>query len=206
VGLLKEDELVPYHGANSNAVNEVLRRLGTIISQSPSTLQKKVTESLCNLLRSEAAAQIFIRLCHAKADTPYVLIRELRIPARTVYNALTRLTQMGLVVESQPLRGSVRPGAKARVFALTGYEGEDIIEAVNRDRRARTPAYAEVKRIAQLLLDDYLPIISHGNTLDGTVYKAQINRIVRRECRGVHFLDVLPLIEVELKKQGLAVL
>ena len=197
---------MPYHGADSDAVNEVLQRIGAIISQSPSTLQKRITERLCNLLRSEAAAQVFIRLCREKADTPYVLTRELDIPPRTVYNALKHLRNMGLIVESQPFRGGVRPGAKAGVFALTGYEGEDLIGAVNRDRRARTPAYAEVKRIAQLLLDDYLPIISHGNTLDGTVYKAEINRIVRRECRGVHFLDVLPLIEVEMRNQGLAVL
>ena len=59
---------------------------------------------------------------------------------------------MGLVVESQPFRGGVRPGAKAGVFALTGYDPLDLLGAVNRDRLARTPAYAEVKRIAQLLL------------------------------------------------------
>ena len=197
---------MPYHGADSDAVNEVLQRIGTIISQSPTTLQKRVTERLCNLLRSEAAAQVFIRLCREKADTPYVLTRELDIPPRTVYNALKRLRNMDLIVESQPLRGTVRPGAKAGVFALTGYDPTDLLGAVKRDLITRTPAYAEVKRIAQLLLDDYLPIISHGNTLDGTVYKDEINRIVRRECRGVHFIDVLPLIEVELRNQGLTVL
>jgi len=197
---------VPYHGTDNDAVNEVLQSLGTIISQSPSTLQKKITKRLCKLLRSEAAAQVFIRLCREKADTPYVLTRELGIPPRTVYNALKRLRQMGLVVESQPLRGSLRPGAKAGVFALKGYEPEDLRGAVTRDRLARSPTYAEVKRLAQLLLDDYLPVISHGNTLDGRVYRAEINRIVRRECRGVHFVDLLPLVEVELRKQGLAVL
>ena len=197
---------MPYHGADSEAVNEVLQRLGIIISQSPSTLQNRITERLCNLLRSEAAAQVFIRLCREKADTPYVLTRELHMPSRTVYNALKRLRNMGLLVESQPFRGGVRPGAKAGVFALTGYDPADLQGAVKRDLIARTPAYAEVKRIAQLLLDDYLPIISHGNTLNGKVYKAEINRIVRRECRGVHFLDVLPLIEVELRNKGLVVL
>ncbi|MBC8223021.1 hypothetical protein H8E65_00405 [Candidatus Bathyarchaeota archaeon] len=197
---------MPYHGADSDAVNEVLQRIGAIISQSPSTLQKRITERLCNLLRSEAAAQVFIRLCREKADTPYVLTRELDIPSRTIYNALTRLRTMGLVVETQPFRGGVRPGAKAGVFALTGYDPADLLEAVARDRVLRAPSYAEVKRIAQLLLDDYLPIISHGNTLNGKVYKTEINRIVRRVCRGVHFLDVLPLIEVELKNKGLVVL
>ena len=196
---------MPYHGTDSDAVNEVLKRLGTIISQSPSTLQERITERLCHLLKSEATAKVFIRLCREKADTPFVLTRELHIPPRTVYNALTRLKNMDLVVESQPFRGGVRPGAKAAVFALTGYVPQNILGAVARDRIARSPAYAEVKRISQLLLDEYLPIISHGNTLDGTVYKDEINRIVRKECRGVHFIDVLPLIEVELRRRGLAV-
>ena len=195
---------MPYHGADSDAVNEVLQRIGAIISQSPSTLQKRVTERLCNLLRSEAAAQVFIRLCREKADTPYVLTRELDIPPRTVYNALKRLRNMGLIVESQPFRGGVRSGAKAGVFALTGYDPADLLEAVKRDWISRTPAYTEVKRITQLLLDDYLPVISHG--IDGKVYRAEINRIVRQECRGVHFSDLLPLVEVELRRQGLAVI
>lgn len=197
---------MPYHGADSDAVNEVLQRIGTIISQSPTTLQKRITERLCNLLRSGAAAQIFIRLCREKADTPFLLTRELDIPPRTVYNALTRLRQMGLIVESRPLRGVVRPGAKAGVFALTGYEAENLIGAVERDRHARTPSYTEVKRITQLLLDDYLPVISHGNTLKGKVYRVEIRPIVKRECRGTHFVDLLPLVEVELRRQGLAVL
>ena len=195
---------MPYHGADSDAVNEVLQRIGAIISQSPTPLQKRVTESLCTLLRSGAAAQIFIRLCSEKADTPYLLARELDIPPRTVYNALTRLRQMGLIVESQPLRGSVRPGAKAGVFALTGYQAENLLEAVQRDRHARTPAYTEVKRITQLLLDDYLRVISHRNM--GKAYRSEVNKIVRRECRGVHFVDLLPLVEGELRKQGLVVI
>ena len=197
---------MPYHGADSDAVNEVLQRLGTIISQSPITLQNRITEKLCTLLRSGATAQVYIRLCREKADTPYVLTQELDIPSRTIYNALTRLKQMNLVAESHPIRGAMRPGAKASVFALTGYEAEDIKGAVERDRLARSPSYAEVKRIAQLLLDDYLPVISHGNTLDGRVYRVEVNRIVRRVCRGIHFADLLPLVEVELRNQGLAVL
>jgi len=196
---------VPYHGTDITSINAVLLQVGTIISQSPDPFQAKITKRLCNLIRSEAAAQIFIRLCKTQADTPFVLIRELEMPARTAYNALTRLKQMELVVETQPLRGMVRTGAKASVFALSGYEPEALMGAMERDRFARSPAYTEVKRLAQLLLDDYFSTISKGNTLEGTVYRSAVNQVIRRECRGVRFGDIMPLIEVELKRQGLEV-
>ena len=195
---------MPYHGTDITSINAVLLQVGTIISQSPDPFQAQITKRLCNLIRSEAAAQIFIRLCKTQADTPFVLIRELEIPTRTTYNALTRLKQMELVVETQPLRGMVRTGAKASVFALSGYEPEALMAAMERDRLARSPAYTEVKRITQLLIDDYLRTISKG-TMD-QVYRAEVNAVIRRECRGVHFVDLLPLVEVELKRQGLEVL
>ena len=195
---------MPYHGTDITSINAVLLQVGTIISQSPDPFQAQITKRLCNLIRSEAAAQIFIRLCKTQADTPFVLIRELEMPARTAYNALTRLKQMELVVETQPLRGMVRTGAKASVFALSGYEPEALMAAMERDRLARSPAYTEVKRITQLLIDDYLRTISKG-TMD-RAYRAEVNAVIRRECRGAHFVDLIPLVEVELKRQGLVVL
>ena len=197
---------MPYHGTDSDAVNEVLQRLGTIIGQTPQELQKKIVARLCDLLRSRAAAQIFIRLCKEKADTKHVLSKELDIPSRTVYYAIERLRRMGLVVEARPLGGARRAGAKASVYALVGYEPDSLTRAMKRDRLARSPVYAEVRRITQLLLEDYFSIITHGNTLNGRIYRAEVKQIVKRECRSLRFLDVLPLVEVELKKTGLAVL
>ena len=181
----------------------VIRSLTTIL-----LLSKERRESLVHVLRTiyrqPTVLDALLKIIELRGSTAYVLRKELPYSKTAVYKALDYLVSTGLVVNARPLKqGSFRPVA---VYVLRGYAFEDVVTAIERDRRVRTPAYGEVNRIVQLLLDDYLPVISHGNTLDGRVYKAEINRIVKRECRGFMWADILPMVHRRLRETGLAVL
>jgi len=148
-----------------------------------------------------------LRLCETKVDTSFVLSCELCLSKQTIYNAIHALNNLELVVTARPLNLG-RRGVKTTLYAIFGYERDEnsISKAVERDRLARTPVYSEVLRITQILLNDYRPKISKGNIWSGEVYKERVSPIVKRECKGVMSADVLPLVYVELRKKGLAVI
>lgn len=183
--------------------NQLLLRLGTMLSQAPSLLQTKAVEKLGALLRSTASTRVFIRLCAEKADTRHVLAEELRIPSRTVYDALKLLKRMGLVEDARPMSWAAKTGPKATIYALTGHgdEPDALRAAVQRDRHAHTPAYAEVKRLTQLLLDDYLVLATGGNIFSQEMHRSKVNDIVRKTAK-VRSADVLPLVIDELRNNG----
>ena len=136
--------------------HDVLIDIGTTIGQTPRLLQERISSKLCTILRSKATTEVFIRLCRVKADTHYVLTKEFNIPPRTAYNALERLRELDVIAEARPM-GLGRKGARASVFALKEHaRGDAISEAVERYRFARTPAYAEVKRLTQLRARDLI--------------------------------------------------
>ena len=97
-------------------------------------------------------------------------------------------------------------GRRARVYALRGYAHGDLMLAIERDHIARTPAYAEVNRVIQLLLDDHLIHISHGNTISGMLYRSEMFSIIKRENRGFAVRDFIDMVFDGLKKQGWKVL
>jgi len=180
----------------------VIRSMTTIL-----LLSKERRESLVTLMRTiyrqPTVLKVLLTIMELNASTAYVLRKELTYSKNAVYQALDYLVSSGLVVKARPLKsGSFRPVA---IYGLRGYTAEDVIAAIQKDRLTRTPAYTEVNRIVQLLLEDYLPFISHGNTLSGQVYKREINPIVKRECRGFMWTDILFLVHRGLRETGLKV-
>lgn len=189
---------------------EIVKRLFTTISQTPQSLQQGIVKRLFTILRAESNTKVLLRLCETQVDTRYVLSKELGLSKRSTYNALEALIGLGLVFNARPLSLGVpkRRGPKPALFAIIGYENscDAIARAVERDRLARTPAYAEVKRITQLLLDDYFSKITRGEIWGNRVYKRVMYPIVKKECRGVRWFDLVPMVERELRKIGLEVI
>lgn len=181
----------------------VIRSMTTIL-----LLSKERGESLVTVLRTiyrqPTVLEVLLKMIELRASTAFVLRKELTFSKNAVYQALDYLVSTGLVVKVRPLKqGSFRPAA---IYGLRGYAVEDVVNAIGKDRLCRTPAYAEVNRIVQLLLDDYFSVICRGDTLTGRIYRREVNLIVKRECRGVMWADILPLVHRGLRETGLAVM
>ena len=187
--------------------NEILTFLTTYVSKK--YLEKGIhpqalLTSLVSILRKPVALDILSFFIIYGAATVNVL-RE-KYPSYSevsIYRTLGFLELRGLVVKTGRVKTD---GRRARVYALRGYAHEDLLIAIERDHIARTPAYAEVNRIIQLLLDDHLIRISHGNTIGGRLYRSEMFSIIKRENRGFAVLDLLDMVFDGLRKQGWQVL
>jgi len=187
--------------------NEILTFLTTYVSKK--YLEKGIhpqplLTSLVSILRKPVALDILSFFITHGAATVNVL-REIcpGYSEVSIYRTLGFLESRGLVVKTGRVKTD---GRRARVYALRGYAHEDLLIAIERDHIARTPAYAEVNRIVQLLLDDHLIHICHGNTISGTLYKREMNPIIKRENRGFAVLDLLDMVYAGIRKQGWQVL
>ena len=204
-----EKLIVPKYSTNSyddiEEKNLIVIRVCTTISQTPAILTQELVQRLGTILNSKPTTDVFLRLCKVKADTRYVLSKELSLPRRSTYTALENLRGMGLLVEARPTIGIGKPGRKPTIFALPTYRSDDIAEAVERYRYARTSAYEEVKRITQLLLDDYYEIITRHRPHEKQAYQQEIVPIIKKECKEVRWFDIFNKVESELKKVGITV-
>ena len=181
----------------------VVRDLTTILLL-PNKQRMKLVRDLRTIYRRPTVYKILLRMVEMRASTAYVLRQELSIPKQSVYDSLAFLIELGFLVKARPLKSSsIKGGRTLTVFALREATPDDIARAVERDRYARTPAFEEVKRITQLLLDDYFEVITRNRTWENYVYQKEITPILKRECRGVRWFDILPMIEEELNKEGL---
>ena len=62
---------------------------------------------------------------------------------------------LGLPLERVvPIRNGM--GRPYSIYAMKGHEPQDIIEALERTSRRRLPVYSSVRRITQLILEEYL--------------------------------------------------
>ena len=160
---------------------------------------------LVNIFQKRAVREVFFLLFQLKAATVNLLERELSgLSPKTIYRALHFLEDLKWVEKTGLVNTE---GRRARVYALRGYAPEDLMIARERDRLARSPIYAEVNRIVQLLLDDHLISISHGNTLDGRFYKREMIPIIKRENRGgFAVLDLIDRVLARIREQSWMVL
>ena len=111
------------------------------------------------IVRSKATSRTLIFLCRFKAATMATLMRSLpEIPEATLYRTLKDLMRMGLVVT--PVRGGTsrhrRGGPRPRIYAILGYEPENIAKARERDVLSQMPQGVSVERLTQLIMEEYV--------------------------------------------------
>jgi len=183
--------------------NEILTFLTTYVSKKyleTGIHPQPFLTSLVSILRKPVAVDILSFLIFYGAATVNVL-REI-FPSHSevaFYRTLKFLESRGLVVKTGRVKTD---GRRAKVYALRGYALEDLRIAIERDYKVRTPAYAEVNRVIQLLLDDHLVRISRGDTTRGMLDRKKMIPIIKRENHGFAVLDFIDMVVNGLKKQG----
>lgn len=111
------------------------------------------------IVKSKATSRVLIFLCRFKAATMATLMRSLpEIPEPTLYRTLKDLIRMGLVIA--PVRGGTsrhrKGGPRPRIYAILGYEPENIAKARERDVLSQMPQGVSVERLTQLIMEEYV--------------------------------------------------
>lgn len=147
------------------------------------------------ILRKPTAWKLITYLLDNKVASTYELRKEFDISKQSVYRSLNFLIDMGLVVKARTIKTGSK-GAPYTMYGLVSYEPEDLRNAYEHDRRLRTPAYKEVERVSQIILDNYLVRES------GEIDMESIEPIIKKECRGVLWYDIKRGVQSKLKEAG----
>ena len=116
----------------------------------------------------------------------------------SVYRELTFLVELGLVERVIPRRdGAGRPYS---IFAVRGYRSEDVVEALHRAAAGRAPVYSQVRKVSQLILEDYL----EPRGLKEISWKEVLEE-TRAYCKGFYNGDVARLLARELSQAGIKI-
>ena len=147
---------------------------------------------------STVRREIFVYLLVFRASCALMLQRELELPETSVYRELNRLVDLGLVEKVLPHSEGI--GRPYSIYAVKGYQPEDVVDALHRAAACRSPAYSQVRRVSQLILDDYmeprgLREISWREVLVET----------RAYCKGFYSGDIARMVARELSLAGVKV-
>ena len=200
---VKRDSLTEDVSKSTDIDKEILTFLTTYVSKKyleTGIHPQPFLTSLVSILRKPVAVDILSFLIFYGAATVNVLREKYPDYSEVAfYRTLKFLESRGLVVKTGLVKTD---GRRAKVYALRGYAHEDLMLAIERDYKARTPAYAEVNRVIQLLLDDHLVRISRGDTTRRMLDRKTMLPIIKRENHGFAVLDFIELVLNGLRKQG----
>ena len=152
-------------------------------------------EKICT---SGVRKELFTRLLTIRASSASLLQRELRIPQASVYRELNNLIDLGLIERVLPRRDGV--GRPYAIYAIKGYSPEDIITALEKECKMRMPAYSSVKRIKQLIIEEYLEPRGVAE-----ISWRDIVSESRARCKGFYSWDIAVLVARDLNLEGVKV-
>ncbi len=160
-----------------------------------------VLDELHNLVLNMSSFKVLACILNHRAATAYFLRSELKMTKPTVYKSLNYLKDQGYIVESRPV--SIKGTRSVKVYAVPDYTADDVLHAREKDRITRTPAYTEVERIYQAMLDDYL-LLKITNYLPERkkIYTGSLNEVGRKLVKGVRWLDIQPMVLQKFEDQG----
>lgn len=200
-------KLLPRSGSNSETYNlnaiELLLSLVGSISQTPENVKREFLSLVGSIFRSPTNVLVLMKFIELRATTSYFLRTELKISETSVHRSLKRLMDEGLICIAAPLRWAKKQGAPANIYAIKGYDPEeDILRAIERDRYARTPAYAEVRQFKQLILEEY--IAGNPYITNKELKRREVLTFIKRRYRRGEFLaaDITDLVCIELQRLG----
>ncbi len=114
----------------------------------------------------------------------------------TIYRALNVLLDEGLLIVAVPVGPYMRRGPSARLFAVLDYTQDDVSEAIRRDRFMRTPAYSEVSRLKQLILEEYIGV-------NKEIHQKEVYSFVKKRRKNAFPIgDIAQLLCIELQREG----
>jgi predicted transcriptional regulator len=103
---------------------DLLYRLGLILSRGGNNSEYNITHiretlsTLSSLFSSHSLTKTFVHLCRQRCSTAYIIQMETRLPESTVYRAMKRLREQGIIHEVQKLSPKRRGGPRTRIYAL----------------------------------------------------------------------------------------
>jgi len=168
---------------------------------SPKRIQNLV-HKFCDFF-NKSRRQTFFKLLDMRAATVRILKEELELQERQIYLDLEKLVREGFVVKAAPIR-MLKKGRPPTIYALPGYNKFEIIEALDRHRVLSTPVYAEVKRITQLILDEYLQDLQRMHTF-GEIYTGEVMVIIKKFQRGFRPSDLYNHVLERLRENGVQI-
>jgi len=152
-------------------------------------------EKICT---SPIRREIFIYLMVNRAASASVLHDSLGIPLPSVYREVNRLIELGLIERIPPRReGKGRPFA---LYAAFGHTADDVVRALERTRSIRTPAYSVVRKVKQLILEDYLCVRGRAE-----VSWMEVVKVTRSHCGAYFHRDIAEMVARELSRVGVKV-
>lgn len=116
----------------------------------------------------------------------------------SVYRGLNSLVGLGLVERVMPRREGV--GRPYTIFAVRGYRPEDVVGALHRASAGRSPVYSEVRKVTQLIMEEYLEPRGLKE-----ISRREILSETRAYCKGFYSGDVARLVAQELSQTGVKV-
>jgi len=177
------DFFLSYDNSNSVDPESVLRGFFSFV------------EKICV---SGVRREVFVHLLVVRASCALMLQRDLGLSVASVYRGLNSLVELGLVERVMPRRDGV--GRPYTIFAVRGYRPEDVVEALHRASAGRSPVYSEVRKVTQLILEEYL----EPRGLEEISWK-EILRETQAYCKGFYSGDVARLVARELSQTGVKV-
>lgn len=118
------------------------------------------------------------------------------MPVASIYREVRSLVEKGHV-ECFPTRreGKGRPGA---VYGRAGCSPEEVVRALEKERVRKSPSYPVVKRISQLILEDYF---TTNKPME--IRWREVLMMTRAHCRGYFHVDIANQVAKELKEEGI---
>ena len=166
--------------------------------QNPEAVLRDFFSEVERICVSSVRREILIYLMVHGAASITVIFEATRIPIASIYREVRRLVEMGLVECFPPRReGKGRPST---VYGRVGCSPEEVVRAFENDRARKNPSYPVVKRLTQLILEDYF-------TTDGPreISWKEILKTTRDHCKGYYNVDIANLVARELSREGIKI-
>jgi hypothetical protein len=149
-------DYVTNSGINNKSENELIVTFVTNFRFLEAERKRQLVTKLGTILHSPSHLEILEALCDRRAATILTLCRDYNLDKMTVGRSLSELRTMGLAFPTgKAIHLKNMGGPKPTLWAILGYDPQDVVNAIDRHSKAVTPLFSESDRVAQIILDEY---------------------------------------------------
>jgi len=206
---IEAPDLLPRFGNSKSIIGlddvlDLLLDFGDKYTQLPDSIKKGFFSMIGTIFSSHDTALLFLFFCMERASTSYMIRKQLPdISESNLYRSLDVLLSLGIIKKAAFVHEKRRTFRPSTVYAIKAYTPEDLCIAIEKDRYARTPVYSEVKRIKQLIIEDYL--LARVMKNKEIAFKEIIDIAKKETSNAFNFVDIANLVASELHREGIKV-
>ncbi len=168
------------------------------------SLTLETLERFRNVLKAENSYKLLVYALKKRAFTSRIVEAETNLPESSFFRSLKTLMDNGFVVEAMKvpspppgMRG--KGGPRSSIYALSGYDPEDLIKAGVQHNKLLNPRYVEATRVTQLIMEDYIDIDSPRKEINYHQIMEVLKSRLRRVDVGMADLVAICLGENDVK-------